>query len=324
MLILLLIIFVGGGTGIYFYINSKKCKPKCKECGDDGCGGDCGSCPSGSSCNKDGLCVTKKDNNCSCEDKTCGFDGCGNSCGTCKEEEKCSKKGQCYTPNCQGKKCGDDDGYGGKCVVPDCEGKKCDDDDGCGGVCGCPNGKRCYKGECCSADCGDNNCGSICGKLCGKCTDKQICKKEIGMSSGKCCTPSCDGIECGLDSCGLNQCKGCPAGQHCTNGKCKNGTLNIFTPNTIWKSDQDRDKYWYFPNEKKVVLLFTPNINDVSWEYKIPDKLTLNNNSFKIIDNEAEMWMIINNIYADDKNQIKINQYYDNKLFKTITLTLNE
>ena len=27
---------------IYFYIDSKKCKPKCKECGDDGCGGGCG------------------------------------------------------------------------------------------------------------------------------------------------------------------------------------------------------------------------------------------------------------------------------------------
>src|SRR6056300_976553 len=111
--ILLLLIFTGGGTGIYFYIDSKKCKPKCKECGDDGCGGDCGSCPTGSSCDKkSGLCVAKKNNNCSCKNKTCGFDGCGKSCGTCKEEEKCSNNGQCYTPNCKGKKCGDDDGHG--------------------------------------------------------------------------------------------------------------------------------------------------------------------------------------------------------------------
>src|SRR5210317_2001358 len=108
--ILLLLIFAGGGTGIYFYIDSKKFKNKCKEC---------------------------------------GFDGCGNSCGTCKEGEKCSNNGQCYTPNCKGKKCGDDDGHGGKCVVPNCEGKNCDEDDGCGGVCGCTGGKRCNKGKCC-------------------------------------------------------------------------------------------------------------------------------------------------------------------------------
>ena len=86
--ILLLLIFAGGGTGIYFYIDSKKCKPKCKECGDDGCGGDCGSCPTGSSCDKkSGLCVAKKNNNCSCKDKTCGFDGCDKSCGTVRKEK---------------------------------------------------------------------------------------------------------------------------------------------------------------------------------------------------------------------------------------------
>ena len=92
---------------IYFYIDSKKCKPKCKECGDDGCGCDCdcGSCPTGSSCSKDGLCVAKKDNNCSCKNKTCGFDGCGKSCGTCNEGEICFN-GKCYTPDCTNKECG--------------------------------------------------------------------------------------------------------------------------------------------------------------------------------------------------------------------------
>ena len=225
ILFLLFILIVGGsGTGIYFTINSNKCKPKCKECGDDGCGGDCGSCPIGSSCDKkSGLCVSKKNNKCSCKDKNCGFDGCGNSCGKpCSEGKKCSKKGRCYTPNCKDKKCGDDDGYGSKCVVPNCKGKKCDEDDGCGGVCGCPKGKRCYKGECCSTDCGDNNCGSICGKSCGPpCAKDQVCKIDSGTSMGKCCTPSCNGIVCGLDSCGLNQCpNNCRDQQKCVNGKC--------------------------------------------------------------------------------------------------------
>lgn len=51
-----------------------------RKCGDDGCGGSCGTCPSGLTCNN-GTCGTA----CvpSCAGKTCGDDGCGGSCGTC-------------------------------------------------------------------------------------------------------------------------------------------------------------------------------------------------------------------------------------------------
>ncbi|MDB4938314.1 MAG: Tryptophan synthase alpha chain, partial [Labilithrix sp.] len=56
--------------------------PLCKnrQCGDDGCGGSCGSCAAGTTCNTDGACVTCTP---SCAGKTCGGDGCGGSCGAC-------------------------------------------------------------------------------------------------------------------------------------------------------------------------------------------------------------------------------------------------
>jgi len=68
------------------------CQPSCdgKKCGPDGCGGSCGTCPSGSHCsNQSGLCVP-----CSCAGKQCGGDGCGNSCGQCGWNQWCMN-GQC-------------------------------------------------------------------------------------------------------------------------------------------------------------------------------------------------------------------------------------
>jgi hypothetical protein len=52
-----------------------------RTCGDDGCGGSCGTCSGGSTCSADGACVTA----CvpSCAANTCGeSDGCGGSCST--------------------------------------------------------------------------------------------------------------------------------------------------------------------------------------------------------------------------------------------------
>ena len=33
-----------------------------------------------------------------CEEKTCGDDGCGGSCGTCDESTHCDLEGQCVNP----------------------------------------------------------------------------------------------------------------------------------------------------------------------------------------------------------------------------------
>ena len=61
------------------------CVPDCsgKTCGDNGCGGSCGSCPTGDTCSS-GMCVPICTPNCS--GKTCGDNNCGGSCGSCGSE----------------------------------------------------------------------------------------------------------------------------------------------------------------------------------------------------------------------------------------------
>ncbi len=67
---------------------SLTCAPICdgKQCGADGCGGDCGPCKSGQVCDS-GLCVDECTP--SCKDKECGDDGCGSVCGTCDSGFDC-------------------------------------------------------------------------------------------------------------------------------------------------------------------------------------------------------------------------------------------
>jgi GH25 family lysozyme M1 (1,4-beta-N-acetylmuramidase) len=99
------------------------CQPACdgKQCGDDGCGGSCGSCTGPSACT-DGKCLCAP----SCHGKQCGDDGCGGSCGACPQQAYC-QAGICYEGQC----------------VPQCAGRECGDD-GCGGSCGsCGDGEQC-------------------------------------------------------------------------------------------------------------------------------------------------------------------------------------
>jgi hypothetical protein len=92
------------------------CVPACdkKSCGDDGCGGSCGTCPGNATCG-DGICNCKEPVclgtccdagalctlvgccNPNCQDRVCGSDGCGGSCGQCASGVPCGK-GQCQTP----------------------------------------------------------------------------------------------------------------------------------------------------------------------------------------------------------------------------------
>ena len=73
------------------------CTPTCsssyyvKNCGDDGCGGSCGTCPGGQACSG-GFCKCTP----VCTGKQCGSDGCGGSCGTCLYG-KCGSNGKCIT-----------------------------------------------------------------------------------------------------------------------------------------------------------------------------------------------------------------------------------
>ena len=101
------------------------CMPACegKECGEDGCGGECGPCSGSQDECVDGQCVCQP----ACEGKECGDDGCGASCGECPADQACNT---------------------GVCCKPDCDGKQCGDD-GCGSTCGtCPQGAICDNFSC--------------------------------------------------------------------------------------------------------------------------------------------------------------------------------
>ncbi len=108
------------------------CAPDCvgQACGDDGCGGDCGTCPDGLTCDGE-QCGCTAD----CSGRECGSDGCGASCGpddgSCADGLTCNAAGQCA-----------------EACVPDCGGKTCGGD-GCGGTCGgCGAGETCDGSSC--------------------------------------------------------------------------------------------------------------------------------------------------------------------------------
>ncbi len=84
-----------GDQNAYSMTISTTCVPQCegRDCGDDGCGGECGSCPDGESCQA-GVCGCAPQ----CSGKDCGADGCGGQCGTCDAGDNCENN-QCVTPD---------------------------------------------------------------------------------------------------------------------------------------------------------------------------------------------------------------------------------
>ena len=60
------------------------CQPACsgKECGDDGCGGNCGKCPQAAPFCVSSTCEVECDPDCA--DKECGPDGCGEHAETAR------------------------------------------------------------------------------------------------------------------------------------------------------------------------------------------------------------------------------------------------
>lgn len=218
------------------------CRPSClgRECGSDGCGGLCGACAAGWSCNGFGTCDMDP---CvpDCGSRECGFDRCGDACGTCAASQVCVR-GRCLCqPRCGSKDCGDD-GCGGTCgecfqgtcvdgqciCFPDCNGRECGTD-GCGGSCGrCAPGESCEDGRCvCKAD--DDPCATMeCGRWyagcstwvdCGECGPGYRCSRDA-PNEGKCeCVRNCLFRICGVDGCGGN-CGSCPPGRKCEDGWC--------------------------------------------------------------------------------------------------------
>jgi len=182
------------------------CVPECsgKQCGSDGCGGSCGTCIDGKSCDA-GLCVSCVRN---CLAKQCGDDGCGGSCGTCDQGSTCGVDYFCHAP-----------------CAPACGGKECGGD-GCGGTCGtCDQGESCQAGTCvtgCTPSCGGKECGDDgCGTACGTCEDGDVCTGGQCVPEG--CEPDCDGVECGDDGCG-GSCGACADDEVCVEGECGDDT----------------------------------------------------------------------------------------------------
>ncbi|MCB9751004.1 MAG: MYXO-CTERM sorting domain-containing protein [Myxococcales bacterium] len=157
------------------------CDPSCGAavCGDDGCGGSCGSCAGNEACVA-GVCECQP----ACDGLQCGDDGCGGECGTCPDGQFCSA-GQCSAvdptdpttdpidptadptdptdPTADptdptADPTGPTSGGASDGCVPECAGLMCGDD-GCGGVCGtCESGSTCIQGQC---ELGETDSGAL-------------------------------------------------------------------------------------------------------------------------------------------------------------------
>lgn len=92
------------------------CQPDCanKICGDDGCGGSCGSCTGAQEMCAQGTCVCQPD----CAGKDCGSDGCNGSCGSCNPTtQTCNGAQICVDTPCETAVCGVCDEIDGSTIV---------------------------------------------------------------------------------------------------------------------------------------------------------------------------------------------------------------
>jgi len=200
------------------------CDPS-EDCAD--CPVDC-ACDCGESCTA-GVCAFT-----ACVGKLCGDDGCGGSCGTCADHYACNQGACAYVPWCGDGVCNGDEtcsscgadcacGCGqacdhGACVFTACEGKACGSD-GCGGSCGtCPDHHACQKGACAYVPwCGDGTCDP--DEDCGACPSDCACGCGEACLGTTCVFAACDGKVCGDDGCG-GSCGKCAAHHECQKGAC--------------------------------------------------------------------------------------------------------
>jgi uncharacterized protein (TIGR03382 family) len=192
------------------------CVPACdgKNCGADGCGGQCGECPDGLVC-QEGLCGVM-----GCEELAkpgCG--GCPCETCVCEMDPYCCESvwdvtcaSECID-QCGG--CPEPDPFCGDLI---CVGNE--DCDSCPKDCGCEDGLVCDGGDCVDCvpacdglDCGDNGCGGSCGE----CAEEEECLN--GLCAGP-CDPDCTDKVCGDDGC-AGSCGDCAAGEGCIDGACE-------------------------------------------------------------------------------------------------------
>ncbi len=156
----------------------------------------------------------------------CGDGNCDNheTCGTCASDCKCSSGYSCQAGTCvqTGGGCSSCTSnqvcYNNQCCTPSCSSLSCGNN-GCGGTCQCPSGYQCDgQGRCQKAcTCNGKQCGpdSCNNGSCGTCPSNQTCN-----SSGQ-CVSTCN----------------CSSKQYCDNGSCKDiFTLNKTTNSCYTKS----------------------------------------------------------------------------------------
>jgi hypothetical protein len=213
------------------------CLPNCagRACGDDGCGGSCGTCTTAAApvCNSLGVCVASCKPECT--GKSCGDDGCGGTCGVCGAASGCSGGGQCVPSawSCNPAYFGASDACDCACGAadPDCKDpsnpiagcsslQKCDG----GGKCvdKVPAGWTCLPTQYDALD--QCNCG--CGVPDPDCAIGSFtvagCKTgESCSAAGTCqaCVANCAGKSCGDDGCG-GTCGACAGNTVCNGGAC--------------------------------------------------------------------------------------------------------
>ncbi|MCA9539660.1 MAG: chitobiase/beta-hexosaminidase C-terminal domain-containing protein, partial [Myxococcales bacterium] len=217
------------------------CVPDCagRECGDDGCDGDCGQCQGGDLCNDAGQCTAPPaqcgDGACDANEdcSTCPAD-CGQCCGNgrCGAGENCATcLADCACPG--GQECNAERRVCEAVCVPACGGRECGDD-GCNGVCGrCGAGSECgANGRCreiCVPQCNGRTCGPDgCDGVCGECAAGELCSPAGRcLDVGEGC--DCQANEICLDGfcrapetlCGADNPIGlCALGQTCIDGEC--------------------------------------------------------------------------------------------------------
>ena len=169
------------------------CQPDCegKECGDDGCDGECGECPEDKPFCVDDLCAETCQPDCVA--KECGGDGCGGDCGECAEGYVCIEQEEAAAcafdcgPLCADVECGpagDEDlcDCGGcddevVCTVDSCEDGTCQhlaDDEGCN------DGNSCTDNACDPVD----GCTAVPNDA--PCDDGEECTVGDACSGGEC------------------------------------------------------------------------------------------------------------------------------------------
>ncbi len=169
-------------------------------------GEDCSSCPQDASCSNGKQCVNGKCITCSCTGKQCGDDGCGKNCGAWQTGYSCDSAGKCVPPTNPCSNCTSNQVcYNNACCTKQCSGKQCGND-GCGGDCGtCPGGYGCSSGQCVrNGSCPDNICQSYenqstCCLDCG-CPSGQKCDGQKCIPNPPACNCSswqyCDNGTC--------------------------------------------------------------------------------------------------------------------------------